>query len=590
MNIIHLKKIFFLPLLFVMLLVSCQDEVTEITNPNEEETIVANSPLASLMRNTAANDGSTDNIIDFANCLEIELPVTVIVDGVEIIIDSETDFEDIEDIFDEFDDDIDDLEIVFPITIIFSDYTTLIIENEDALETLIDACNDEDEDDDDIECIDFQYPITISVYNTDFQVVDTITINDDEALYHFIENIEGGVLASINFPVTMVLANGETLVVLNNTELEAAIEAADDDCDEDDDYDWNDDDDDDDNCNEEDIADTLIECQWYYTTSLYSSFVAEQFLFLTDGTVEVYNVPTSDLVTTGTWLVSSDGDGVYLALDFGTEPYAMLTLSWELVACDDDSFEFVHGDDILAIEQDCEEDSIVDCNVNLAGLEALLLECNIEAYTYDASGNIIDENYLNFNVNGEVVVNGEPTVTEVGSWSLLESGSGYVLTIDGLVTFDLLNGEWLLLGCEEEDFIFQQGTGNDAITMELEQNCSNSSGTVEDLEGTVIEGQWVVANYNDSGVDETNDYTDYVFDFNTNGTVNTTNGTDTISGTWSAIIDSGQLKLVLDFGTVIPFDEFNDDWDVINLVANRIELRDVSGSTGETDILVFEKF
>ena len=48
-----------------------------------------------------------------------------------------------------------------------------------------------------------------------------------------LENPNGGVvLASLNFPVTLVYANGNTLEVNNNQELEEAINAAEDDCDD----------------------------------------------------------------------------------------------------------------------------------------------------------------------------------------------------------------------------------------------------------------------------------------------------------------------------------------------------------------------
>jgi hypothetical protein len=359
MKTIHSKFLLLLFLLFLMLFSACQEEVVEVTEPDNEETIAPNSNLANLMRNVASNDGSGDNIIDYANCLEVALPVTVTANGVTITIESITDYDALETILDAFTNDGDEVEITFPITIIFNDYSELVINNQDELEAQIENCNDEDEEDDDIECIDFQFPITISMYNTGFQVLDTVTINDDEALYAFIENLDGGVLASINFPVTMVLANGDTVVVENNAEMEAAIEAAEDTCDEDDDYDWNDDD-------------------------------------------------------------------------------------------------------------------IEDCDVNLTELELHLLECNITASTYDTSGNILDENYLMFDANGEVTVNGEPAVTEFGSWSLLETGSGYTLTIGGLSTFDLLNGEWLLFGCDEDAFIFSQETNSgNLITMELEQDCED---------------------------------------------------------------------------------------------------------------------
>jgi hypothetical protein len=37
------------------------------------------------------------------------------------------------------------------------------------------------------------------------------------------------------------------------------------------------------------------------------------------------------------------------------------------------------------------------------------------------------------------------------------------------------------------------------------------------------------------------------------------------------------------------FEDLNDDWDFISQSANKIELLDVSGGSGETDYLTFEK-
>jgi hypothetical protein len=39
----------------------------------------------------------------------------------------------------------------------------------------------------------------------------------------------------------------------------------------------------------------------------------------------------------------------------------------------------------------------------------------------------------------------------------------------------------------------------------------------------------------------------------------------------------------------MPFDEFNDDWDVVTYNNTRVELFDVSGGNGGTDYLTFQK-
>ena len=216
----------FLPLFILVMFTSCQNEETEITDTDTEQTFDANSTLAQSILYTTTNDGSFDNIIDSANCISINLPVTVIVNGITITIEAIDDYELIEDILEEFDDDEDVIEIQFPITIILSDYEEVVINNYDELYAFVEECLGENEEDDDIECIDFQDPITISVFNSNFDVIDTVEINSDEELYEFIDELDGGVLASINFPVTMILADGSTIEVNNNDELLAAIQEA----------------------------------------------------------------------------------------------------------------------------------------------------------------------------------------------------------------------------------------------------------------------------------------------------------------------------------------------------------------------------
>jgi len=327
---------------------SCQEEANEETPPNQEETITPNSALANLMRYTSANDGSVDDIMDDSDCFTVNLPVTIIANGITLTIESLDDLSLLEEIFNASNTDVDGLEFLFPITIILNDYTEVNIESLEELEAFIEACITNENV---IECVDFIYPMSFSIYNTDFQVIDTVTINNDYEMYIFLAGLEngsqGGVLASLNFPVALMYVNGNTVEVNNNQELEEAINAANE------------------NCN-------------------------------------------------------------------------------------------------------------VDCNLDLAELEYWLLECPVNAYTYDNSGNIIDENFLDFNQNGDVIVNGTPTVTEVGSWTLSEVNSEYVLIIDGLVTFDLLNGEWSLLSCEGDGIIFSQDTGSGMITMEIEQDCVES--------------------------------------------------------------------------------------------------------------------
>jgi hypothetical protein len=119
---------------------------------------------------------------------------------------------------------------------------------------------------------------------------------------------------------------------------------------------------------------------------------------------------------------------------------------------------------------------------------------------------------------------------------------------------------------------------------------SNDSTPVSSPINTIIaQGSWKVSLYSDKGNDETNNFVNDVFIFNSNGTVTATNGTNSATGTWSSGNDDSELKLHLNFGAALPFSELNDDWHVTQQNGALIKLEDVSGGNGGADYLNFEK-
>ena len=560
---------------------ACQDEVTEVTEPTEEENIEAGSSLALRIQNTTSNDGSPDNIIDGANCLSINLPVTVVVNGLEIIIDSEEDYEVIEAIFDEFDGDDDSLEIVFPITIILNDYTEITIESYDELEEFIDECSGENELDDDIECIDFVYPFTVSIFNTDFQVIDTITIESDSQLYAFIDELDGSLLAGINYPVNMELFDGTIIQVNNNTELLNAIENADDTCDEDDDNDYGDDDTND--IPVDDFIDFLTNCTWFIDDmeiddeDLEDYYEGFEFSFNANGTIEV--VSETDTYS-GTWEIVDGAAGIQISINIPELP-ACNNDNWilhEIEDYDDEfSFDLRNGEDRVEYELiDCseEEDSlgcletspIVQCDENNDGVEVFNL--------YEGLSDIDD-----CTITNPVMVSYHTSLSDAETNSNpIASVTSFSNTSNPQTVYVRIE----LISSPNEFEILEMGLSL--------QDCSGS-GSVEDLEAIIVEGNWVVASYIDSGENSTAEYSNYSLNFNMDGTVTATDGgSNTFYGNWEVFTsNNGDLKLLLDFENQVPFDEFNDDWLVIDLQTNRIELYDLSGGDGTEDFLVFER-
>ncbi len=354
----NLKLLIALVFSLALLNTACRSEESEFIEAPQNESLEANSRIADLLQRTAQNDGSDDNIIDNASCLDIELPVTVNVNGLEITIDSEEDLELIEDIFDEFDDDIDELEIFFPITIILADFTPVTIKNFDELEDLAEDCLGENEDDEDIECADIQYPVQASIFDTNNELIGTLSIDDDEELYLFIEDLDDTQIVTIGFPIEVILSDGTVVEASNLDQLEDILDNADDDCDEDDDNDYNDDDCE--NCDTELLTDVLTGCSdWYvdklerndmdldeeYTGFLFS-FSAEGDIEVTDG-VDIFQ---------GSWESSGSGNNMVVTINIPELPD--FNDDWNLHEIeqegDDYEVDLRLGDDRLRFESDCQ--------------------------------------------------------------------------------------------------------------------------------------------------------------------------------------------------------------------------------------------
>ena len=242
------KFLFVISLIGLISLNSCQSDSSPSSNK-----ITANSTLKTLLARVTQNRTSDDNVIDSTSCFTVQLPVTVIVNNNEqVVISTPADYETVVNLLDEDHDDYDHLEFVYPITIIFSDFTELVVTSNLQLHSLREDCHDDDVDNDDddsnddddnaINCISLTYPFVISTTNNGTPT--DVTINNDHDLYTLLETVEGSNTITINYPISIVDANGQTIVVENNNQLEQDIHEATSDCgnhDSDDDNDNGDD-------------------------------------------------------------------------------------------------------------------------------------------------------------------------------------------------------------------------------------------------------------------------------------------------------------------------------------------------------------
>jgi len=466
------KSLLILAFFALMTFTSCENEVIDL-NPNSESIFEPNSVLVNLMQSTSANNGSLDDILDNANCLSVNLPVTISVNGLQITINTLDDLELLEDLYEEYGSDEVLHEFLFPITITLNDYNEYVINNQDELEAFIEECS---EVDDVIECIDFQYPISFSLYNPNFQIIETVVIENDQQLYLFLQNLEntnnGAVLASLNFPVTMVYANGETIEVNSNQELEAAINAAGDDCD----------DENEDDCSQEEVSMYLQECYWKIVSyNGDNNFIDYQLYFSENGGLTIAG--TGTVAATGNWSTLVNSEGVLVTFSELTNFSQDLGGGWYVVECDDDRLKLVRGsatgaNTYIILEQVCDTNTN---NCNQGDVSDYLMECGqvptLNGYTPSfTTFNFLNDNNLSTLYEGDLLFN--------GTWDITTT-QGYVYVYINFSGLEDYNGEWKVVECSDNGLVLHRG--NDTLLLTQNCNSNNSFECFESFEAEMVE-------------------------------------------------------------------------------------------------------
>jgi len=441
---------------FALTVTSCQKEPNDIAPQQQEGAILADSPIAKLIANTTANDGSFDNIVDGASCFDLSFPYTVEVNGIQITIDSVEDLELIEEIFDAIEDDADLLDIIFPVTVVLSDYTEVVIENKDALRALAEECI-EGGNDDDIECIDIVYPITVLSFDTNQVQTASVTVENDKQLRRFFAGLDEEDIVSISYPIDLKTFEGEVITVNSNEELVAAIENAKALCDEDDDDDYNDDD-----FTKEQLDILLVECPWLVKdVKRNNENQSDQYFEYIMTFIEDEIVTVTDRMGTqfsGTWMTRVSDDGVLLKLTFDT--LTDFNLEWTVYEIEEGKIKlFQEDENRIVLRKYCEPND--QCSE--ANIVGALNECKWAITSFnneDIYADILID-FTSFNIHAW---NPNGVAVDEGNWDI----SGKVINLNSL-SMDLMdiNGAWNIIDCGESKMVLKK----DTIEMILERVC-----------------------------------------------------------------------------------------------------------------------
>ena len=459
-------RFLFSALLILASFTACQKEEDVIIDPTDNsESFNGTSNFAASLLSATQNDGSADNLIDGTSCFSIDFPVDVVANGQQVTLNSIEDLQLVEDIFNLFIGDTDVLDLVFPLTLISEDFSEQVVNDLASFNSLVANCANNISDD--LGCLDFQFPITGTLYNAANEQTGTLSINNASEWFNFLNGLGSDVYVAINYPIT-VIVSGTATTVNSNTELTDLFNQVD--------------------CSNSGgntstaIEDQLTDGVWYVTYFFddydeTSDFTGYSFTFNADGTALADN----GMQTSGSWSTYTDSGVEKLDLNFGTmDPLEELQDDWEILSVSADLIEL----------RDVSGDGSVD------------------QLTFGRTPN---------------------------------SGGG--------------------------------GSGETNALIEL-----------------MVTDQWYVNLMEEDLENDTCDYVDYTFTYSLDGTVQAVSASRTVNGFWTVSNSSSGLELILNFnydGQEDPFEDLNDDWDVLFYDAENIQLEEVSGGNGDVEHLNF---
>lgn len=443
-----------------------------------------------------------------------------------------------------------------------------------------------------ITCVSINYPINLNIFNATGQQTGSHTISSDLELLLFISNLEPGFGFSIVFPIQVTLEAGNVLQINNLQELQDIILA----------------------CDASggqvpgNFSDILTDGTWYVNyffddqdeTFLFNGY---QFSFQSDQTALADNGTNQ---VNGTWSLTSSSTPDLLLFFGANSPFDELDEDWEILETTPQIIRLKHvsgGDgsvDFLTFGRAPNTGGGTGGNSN--SFIENLTSGNWFVNLLDDGGTIETCHYINYTFNftaNQTVTATSSGNTVNGTWEVQNSSSGLDLVLNFQITggddpFDDLNDDWDVVEFNSNLIALLDVSGGDGSIDILEfgripaENCAGA-GDVQALIDVMLSGSWFVASYLDDGNNQTAPYSGYTVDFLSNGTVTADNGSQTLTGSWAVSVSGNGLDLVLDFGAQVPFNEFNDSWDVVGFTNIAVELKDVSGGDGSVDNLRFEK-
>ncbi|SEG45137.1 hypothetical protein [Flavobacterium urumqiense] len=221
-----LKTITGIALIAIFGFTSCQSEIDDVQGENPN-TNAANSTTANNLKRTSMYDGSFDDFLDGSSCSSIVLPAIAKVNGVQVSILSQLDYQQVISILGQYNNNQDTVVLQFPLKVRLSNYTEVTVTNQTEYNAILNACTSaEASGQDAISSVNINFPITILTYNVSLVQTGSVVITSKQQLYTYMSNVSSTELFSVNYPISATIADGTKMTISSDAELQAAITAS----------------------------------------------------------------------------------------------------------------------------------------------------------------------------------------------------------------------------------------------------------------------------------------------------------------------------------------------------------------------------
>jgi len=186
---------------------SCYEDDAPLVE--DENSLYHSSDLSSKLQSITSHNASFDDLIDNAFCFSLIFPYELTVNDQLRVFNSKQDLSPLRE--------DDAIEIVFPVSIVFSYYSIQEVNSTSELNTLINQCDDF-QSLTAFNCFSIEFPLTIKDFNDVNSSFQTHHFFNNKIIFLYLENLYDSDVYDIDYPILLLNKISREIVINDNQE------------------------------------------------------------------------------------------------------------------------------------------------------------------------------------------------------------------------------------------------------------------------------------------------------------------------------------------------------------------------------------